>query len=98
MSYYAYPILCNNLRQPYYSGTACTSGKKGRDGGFGVNRMPYVCLRKHSLACYTKIQLPDHLKNLSSAVTSSDLSISIYLMFVSSGKGITKFGNFSRKQ
>lgn len=70
---------------------------KGGDGGFDVNSMPYVCLRKYSFACYTKIQLLDPMKNLPNAVASSDLSIPIYLMFISSGKDITKFGNFSSK-
>lgn len=37
------------------------------------------------------------MKNLPNAVASSDLSIPIYLMFISSGKDITKFGNFSSK-
>lgn len=56
-------------------------GKKRKDGGFDVNSTPHVCLGKHSLACYTKIQLPDHLKNLSNAVTSLNLSIPQYPIY-----------------
>lgn len=61
-------------------------GEKGQDGGFDMNNMLYICLKKHRLACYMKIKLLDDLKNRYCAVTPSDLSIPIHKL----GKGYYK--------